>query len=189
MNQGSRFLLVIVVGRSFVGNLKLSTRIKLRNEKVKKAGSVMVWGCMSANGVGHLRFVEGIVNTDIYINILQNDLKPSINKLQTNEGEFIFQQDGASCHKSKKTIAWLARKHIPLLDWPANSPDLSPIESLWGQMKKNLRESPATSIEKLQERLQEIWYSFTVDDCRKLVETMPKRLKALVNANGNVTEW
>jgi hypothetical protein len=43
----------------------------------------------------------------------------------------IFQQDNASIHMSGHSLVWFAEKNIPLLDWPARSPDLNPIENLW----------------------------------------------------------
>lgn len=155
------------------------------NRKVKFPASIMVWGCMSAKGVGSLCFVDGIVN----LKILKDHLLPSIEELQSNDKDYIFQQDGAPCHKSKKTMAWLKRKGLPLIDWPASSPDQSPIETLWGVMKQKLRERPARTAEDLRTRLQEIWDSFTPSDCQKLVETMPRRLNSLILAKGDVTPW
>ena len=44
-------------------------------------GSVMVWGCMSAHGVGNLVFIDGIMNQYVYINILKENLIPSAEKM------------------------------------------------------------------------------------------------------------
>ena len=49
--------------------------------------------------------------------------------------EFIFQYDMAPLYRSVSTIAFLANKNVPVLDWLGNSPDANPIENLWHIMK------------------------------------------------------
>ena len=51
------------------------------------------------------------------------------------KGQVVFQQDGAPSHRAKSTTAWLNRNHLEVFPHPANSPDLSPIEPLWHQLK------------------------------------------------------
>lgn len=156
---------------------------------VKFPKSVMVWGCMSAQGVGQLAFVEGKVNSEKYQTILENYLLPSIEKLKNREGEYIFQQDGASCHTSKLTRKWLKEHGLDPMDWPSSSPDMSPIETLWNEMKKKLRSRPARTLEELKIRLAEIWLSFTPEFCAKLIATMPNRMKAVIQRKGDVTQY
>lgn len=158
-------------------------------EKVKFAPSLMVWGCMSAHGVGDLHFIDGTVNAEKYIDILENNLLPSIERLPLPFGEYIFQQDSAPCHTAKKVKNWMSENGIPLLDWVASSPDLSPIETLWGEMKKELRKNPARTKEELRVRLQEIWDNFTPEFCQGLVDTMPRRIESVIKNKGNVTQW
>lgn len=98
--------------------------------KVKFPASVMVWGSMSARGVGKLHFIDGIVNTEKYINILEESLLPTMEEALVSGEDFMFQQDGASCHMSKGALKWFSDNTIPLLDWISSTPDLSPIETL-----------------------------------------------------------
>lgn len=68
--------------------------------KVKFPASLMTWGCMSAQGVGLLQFIDGTVNATRYQEILKTSLIPSISSLQ-HEDEYVFQQDGPSCHTAR----------------------------------------------------------------------------------------
>jgi len=149
----------------------------------------MIWGSMSASGVGNLHFVEGIMNADKYINVLQNNLIPQIEQMHLNNIECLFQQDGAACHTAKKVKDWMLEHNIQVLKWTSSSPDLSPIETLWHIMKKKLRSNPARTVPELRTRLQEIWNSFTPDDCQTLVDTMSRRIEAVFSQKGDVTQW
>lgn len=157
--------------------------------KVKFPASVMVWGCMSSQGVGRLRMIDGTVNAQKYKVILEEELLPSIEKLQLPGGEYYFQQDGASCHTAKLTTTWFQENHIPVIKWPSSSPDLSPIETLWHVMKKKLRTAPVRTVDELKLKLQEIWNNFTPEFCNSLVQTMPRRIEAVLKRKDDCTQW
>jgi transposase len=54
----------------------------------------------------------------------------------------LFQQDNARPHKAKVCLKWFEDHGIKLVEWPANSPDLSPIENIWAELKRRLGEYP-----------------------------------------------
>ena len=93
------------------------------------------WGAMSSAGVGPLCFLRSRVNAAIYQEVLEHFMLPAADQLY-GDADFIFQQDLAPAHSAKATSTWFKDHGIPVLNWPANSPDLSPIENLWGIVKR-----------------------------------------------------
>jgi len=77
------------------------------------------------------------------------------------------------------------------LDWPAQSPDLNPIEHLWNEIDRRLRQLPdnITSAEDLWNKIQLMWSQMDTDFCLKLIDTMPQRIKDVLKANGGYTKW
>ncbi len=96
---------------------------------VKFPQSVMIWAAMSSAGVGPLCFLKSTVKAAIYQDILEHFMLPSADKLY-GDVDFIFQQDLAPAHTAKGTKSWFSDHGVTVLDWPANLPDLNPIENL-----------------------------------------------------------
>uniref|UniRef100_A0A8C1UDJ8 Tc1-like transposase DDE domain-containing protein n=1 Tax=Cyprinus carpio TaxID=7962 RepID=A0A8C1UDJ8_CYPCA len=105
---------------------------------VKFPQSVMIWGAMSSAGVGPLCFLKTKVTAPVYQEILEHFMLPSADQL-FEDADFIFQQDLAPAHTAKSTKSWLNDHGVGVLDWPANSPDLNPIENLWRTVKRKMR--------------------------------------------------
>ena len=87
-----------------------------------------------------LCFLKSSVNAAVYQDILEYFMVPAADQL-FGDNEFIFQQDLAPPHSAKSTQAWCENCHVHVLDWPANSPHLNPIENLWGIVKKKLHKT------------------------------------------------
>ncbi len=104
---------------------------------VKFPQSVMIWAAMSSAGVGPLGFLKTNVTAPVYQEILEHVMLPSADQL-FKDADFIFQQDLAPAHTAKSTKSWLNDHGVGVLDWPANSPDLNPIENLWGIVKRKI---------------------------------------------------
>jgi len=111
----------------------------------------MVWGSISANGVGDLVFINGNMDASSYKQILIHHLTKKYSGLL--DGSLFFQQDNDPKHKSREVQNYLSNKKIQLLDWPANSPDLNPIENCWATLKKEVSEIGPNNILQLKEAI------------------------------------
>ncbi len=90
-------------------------------------------GCISADGMGSLHVLEGTMNAEMYIKVLEKHMLPSRRRLFQGR-PCVFQQDNAKPHTAAITTAWL-HSRVWVLNWPACSPDLSPIENIWHIIK------------------------------------------------------
>ena len=108
-------------------------------------GSVLVWGCMSAAGTGQLQFIVGTMNANMFCDILKQSMIPFLWKLGNRS---VFQHDNDP-NTSKMTTALLKKLRVKMMDWPSMSPDLNPIEHLWGILKWKVEECEVASIHQL----------------------------------------
>ena len=141
--------------------------------------------------MGQLAEVEGRMDANQYVSILEDHLLPSMQESGIDEEDIIFQQDNDPKHKSYKAQKWMDDQGIVLLDWPAQSPDLNPIEHLWDHTKKQLRKypTPPTGVWDLWERVVEVWNNIEPEVCQNLIESMPRRLEAVIKAKGGNTKY
>jgi transposase len=95
-------------------------------------GSLMIWGCMTVNGPGNMVKITGKMDQHLYREILSDDLNQTIAHYRMKPARVIFQHNNDSKHTAKSVKTWINQQPFQVLDWPAQSPDLNPIENLFG---------------------------------------------------------
>ena len=142
--------------------------------------------------IGHSTKITGTVNADMYKEILKDEMMKSRVWCLEDEDQdnFVFQQDNAPCHKAKSVMQWFKEKGVVLLDHPPQSPDLNPIENLWRIIKlKIYKNHEISSLDKLWQVYEQEWESIESEICVKLIESMPKRIAAVILAKGGHTKY
>ena len=149
--------------------------------------SVMIWECFTSHGVSGFCKIDGTMNAELYQQILCEDLLNTIKVQGFAIKDIIFQQDGDPKHTANSTKRWLQRNKIKVLDWPAQSPDLNPIEHLWNEIDRHLCHLPGqiSGKEDLWIKIQQVWQ----DTCTNLIRSMPERIHDVIKARGGYIRW
>lgn len=150
----------------------------------------MVWGAFSSSGKLQLCYITSRMNSETYTEMLDAALIPFLEDV-IGDRQFIFQQDNAAIHVSKNSREWFAARDIPLMEWPACSPDLNPIENLWGIMARDIYTNGRqfTTIKSLKEEIHKSWQRIENETLSKLISSMPDRIFSVIQSNGGHTKY
>lgn len=150
----------------------------------------MIWGCICFEGVGTLTDVEGNINSQKYIDILEDNLWPVIAR-HFPDNNYVFQDDNAPVHRSRLTSAYINENNIITTEWPAQSPDINIIENLWLRIKRELERNAQviSTRQELFDSIQRVWENTPVDYIRDLYATIPARLREVIRMKGNMTKY
>lgn len=151
-------------------------------------GGAMIWGCMASSGVGELVFIDGIMDKMIYLDILKNNLKTSAQRLNLG-ANWRFQQDNDPKHTAHVVKQWILYNTPHTLSTPPQSPDMNPIEHLWAELENRIRRHHISSKPELKRILSEEWAKIDSDVTRKLVHSMPNRLREVLRQKGGSTKY
>lgn len=155
-------------------------------------GSLMIWLGVSRDFKSTLYVVDGKMNSKKYIQLLTTAMLPLKNQTAAAaNATAIFQQDKASIHRSAETTAWFQQQNIDVLDWPTSSPDVNPMENLWGILAREVYRDNRQfqTVEELRDAILQEWNGMSQDTVRAVIDSMPNRIFQVIQANGKATKY
>lgn len=141
-------------------------------------------------------FEEGTVNQWVYLDMLETVVWPRIKSVSTRR-QYVFQQDGATCHTTLMVRDWLFSKfgeriisrHTPV-PWPARSPDLSPLDFwFWSVCLAELRRNPPSSLDELKETVEVYSNTLEKEEIIKACRDILPRADACIQSGGGAFEY
>ena len=129
----------------------------IRQRRAFGGGSVMVWGGISAHRRTPLVIINGSLNAHHYLEeVVRPHVLPSVRGQRRN---MTFQQDNARPHIARLIMNFLRNENVLVMAWPSMSPDSSPIEQVWDEMDRRLRQRPNQPVmmQGLGKALQKVW--------------------------------
>ncbi len=110
-------------------------------------------------------------------------LKPLVREFKDRNAWLL--QDGASCHTAAETGTFIEQRGIQVLQaWPARSPDLNPIETMWAILAVKVAERGPSDQEELEEFIEQEWDKIPMSTVNALVLSFRARLRKVVTARG-----
>ncbi len=146
---------------------------------VQKPAFLMLWGCISAYVMGSLHVLEGTMNAERYIKVLEKHMLPS--------RWCVFQLVNAN------HILQLLQQHhcgrVRVLNWPNWSPDLSPTENICCIIKRKIHQRWPRSLQQLETYIRQEWDQIPTPNLQKLITSMSRRLQTVLKRRGDATPW
>jgi len=89
------------------------------------------------------------------------------------------------------TNFFLNRNSIDVLNWPVCSPDLNPIENIWGQLVRIIyaENKQYKSVAELKQAILAAWNGLSLETFQNHINSMPNRIFQVINRNGDATDY
>ena len=148
----------------------------------------MVWGGFSLHGKTPIYTISTRMNSEMYVELLDDVLIPFIEDYMP---DIDYMQDNAAIHVSKRSMEWFAEREIRVLGWPARSPDLNPIENLWGILARRVYRGGKQygTVKEFETAVRDAWKSISAETLKNLVNSMPNQIFETIRMNGKQTKY
>lgn len=152
------------------------------------AAKIGLFGCFSYKGPGEFLIYAWDMNDVYYYGVLEDLVQPYLRGMWPVSHAY-YLHDNASYHTSKFSQSWFEGKDIEPIKLPPHSPDLNPTENLWNNLKRRIDGFHPTNVHEVIELIRQEWPKTDPSYCHHLVESMPERMQAVLQAEGHMTRY
>lgn len=173
-----------------------------------KSQQLHVYGGITAHGQTNLVFVTGTTgHSKVYHNskgqlsgvgavefreIMENNLVPDAQQIfaAAHVNNYSWLIDNAPAHAAKATKQYFSSNNINYCQtWPANSPDLNPIENVWAWMKQKVYAKHYNSLAELKQAVRDAWTALPISMCKSLMHSLQQRKAICLERDGGYTGY
>jgi transposase len=153
--------------------------------------SVMVWGAFTATSKSNLILMPvGKRTAADFVDLVYDKELETYYFSHRDQAAPILMEDGAPIHRAATSRLWREQRGMEKLQWPAQSPDLNPIENLWMHGKDEVQNKVRpNNKEEMWQAVKQAWDAVSQERIAKLVRSMPDRIRAVIKAEGGSTRW
>ena len=148
---------------------------------------VHVWGAISLKGPAKLCIFDEIMDSPLYVNILETTLLPFLARKFPTSHRFMADNDPK--HTSKLAQQFLNETQVNWWRTPAESPDLNPIENLWHELEYIRREVKPKNKDELIRGIKAFWRTVTPSVCAKYIGHLKKVIPKAIELKGDATGY
>ena len=154
----------------------------------KYAAKVSVWASISTFGKLSITFYDGNLNQYSYQSILEAHLYPAANRFGGRR-VWVLLQDGAPCHRAHSTKLSILQHAGEMIEWPAASPDINPIENVWALIKAAVARRLPQDHNELRACIMEEWHNLDNSIVSDIALSMHDRVIELINEEGGYIHY
>lgn len=159
------------------------------------APSRHLFACFCSRGPGFCEMYEGKLKGKALRGLLDRTVKQTAadyyqtDPLKPGHEQWWFLHDNSPPFQSGPVHTWLHTKAINVLEWPPHSPDLNPIENLWPRVHALTDKLHPTTNEALADAFIACWPELPLDIFTNFAQSMPARIAAVIEANGDAIKY